>query len=371
MLPLAARTATPYLSLMRLLDQITGPALFALALCLAPGIALGQGYANLAPERADGYARVSRDTPIIFPQDHAAHPRFRNEWWYVTANLTGDDGADYGAQWTLFRTALRPGEDPGDWSSTQLWFAHAALTGANFHAHAEKFARGGVGAAGVRAADGLDAWIDDWSLTGPTPAQLTMRAGGAEFAYSLELATSRPFVRQGDNGFSLKTPTGQASHYYAQPFFEVTGHIEHEGRRIAVTGRAWMDREWSSQILTEAQEGWDWFAFHLDEATKLMIGRMRNTDGTSFVLGNWATQDGRSQEIPGDEVTLEPTRWTAIDDREVPTSWRLSIPSRGVAVETEPLNPRAWMGTAFAYWEGPIRFTGSHKGVGYLEMTGY
>jgi predicted secreted hydrolase len=29
------------------------------------------------------------------------------------------------------------------------------------------------------------------------------------------------------------------------------------------------------------------------------------------------------------------------------------------------------MATRFAYWEGPIRFTGSHVGEGYLEMTGY
>jgi predicted secreted hydrolase len=29
------------------------------------------------------------------------------------------------------------------------------------------------------------------------------------------------------------------------------------------------------------------------------------------------------------------------------------------------------MGTSFAYWEGPIAFSGSHSGVGYLELTGY
>jgi predicted secreted hydrolase len=29
------------------------------------------------------------------------------------------------------------------------------------------------------------------------------------------------------------------------------------------------------------------------------------------------------------------------------------------------------MDTSFAYWEGPIRFHGSHEGRGYLEMTGY
>ncbi|RWX20817.1 lipocalin family protein, partial [Rhizobium leguminosarum] len=30
-----------------------------------------------------------------------------------------------------------------------------------------------------------------------------------------------------------------------------------------------------------------------------------------------------------------------------------------------------WMATSTPYWEGPINFTGSTSGVGYLEMTGY
>ncbi|MBN9582606.1 MAG: hypothetical protein J0G37_14030, partial [Afipia sp.] len=30
-----------------------------------------------------------------------------------------------------------------------------------------------------------------------------------------------------------------------------------------------------------------------------------------------------------------------------------------------------WMGTRVAYWEGPVAISGSHGGVGYLEMTGY
>ena len=42
-----------------------------------------------------------------------------------------------------------------------------------------------------------------------------------------------------------------------------------------------------------------------------------------------------------------------------------------MAVDIEPLNAQSWMGTAFAYWEGPIRVAGSHAGRGYLEMTGY
>jgi len=29
------------------------------------------------------------------------------------------------------------------------------------------------------------------------------------------------------------------------------------------------------------------------------------------------------------------------------------------------------MDTTVSYWEGPIRFPGTHDGIGYLEMTGY
>ena len=55
----------------------------------------------------------------------------------------------------------------------------------------------------------------------------------------------------------------------------------------------------------------------------------------------------------------------------MPTSWRIVIASRGMEIVTAPLNPQSWMATRFPYWEGPISFSGSHTGVGYLEMTGY
>ena len=60
-----------------------------------------------------------------------------------------------------------------------------------------------------------------------------------------------------------------------------------------------------------------------------------------------------------------------IEGRKVPTGWRVTIPAHGFAIETVPLNARSWMGTSFAYWEGPISFRGSHAGLGYLELTGY
>ena len=43
--------------------------------------------------------------------------------------------------------------------------------------------------------------------------------------------------------------------------------------------------------------------------------------------------------------------------------------NKGVTLKA--LNKNAYVDTVIPYWEGPVSFTGSHKGFGYLEMTGY
>ena len=60
-----------------------------------------------------------------------------------------------------------------------------------------------------------------------------------------------------------------------------------------------------------------------------------------------------------------------MNGKTIPVAWRVRIPGKGLDITTRPLNEQAWMATSTPYWEGPISFEGSSKGVGYLEMTGY
>ena len=132
-----------------------------------------------------------------------------------------------------------------------------------------------------------------------------------------------------------------------------------------------MDREWSSQPLASDQTGWDWFSLHLESGEKLMLFRLRQADGQHYVSGNWIGADGKSTQIASADILMTPASSTEIEGRKLPTQWSIGIASRGLQIDTTPLNARSWMGTSFPYWEGPIRFRGSHSGVGYLEMTGY
>ena len=347
----------------------------ALLLGLGAKPALAQGFAGLG-SAAGGFAEVVPGRPLRFPADHGAHPDFRIEWWYLTANLADASGNAFGAQWTLFRQAMTPGPQQDGWANQQIWMGHAAVTSADVHRFAETFARGGIGQAGVSAAP-FRAFIDAWEMRGGEPmsemllSPLKVSATGKDFSYVLDLSATRPLVPQGIDGYSKKSERGQASYYFSQPYYTATGTLTIDGKPVTVEGQAWMDREWSSQPLASDQTGWDWFSLHLDQGEKVMLFRLRQADSTAYLAGNWIGIDGRSSPIPAASITMTPTATTAIAGRTLPTSWRLAIPERGLAIETAPLNAASWMATSFSYWEGPIIVRGSQQGLGYLEMTGY
>lgn len=343
-------------------------------LLLTTGQALSQGFAGLGTD-AEGFAVPAPDPQFAFPADHGPHPAYRIEWWYLTATLTGADGRDYGIQWTLFRSALQPEEAEG-WDAAQLWMGHAGLTTEDAHFYAERLGRGGVGQAGVTP-DPFEAWIDDWAMisTAPTGADalsaLELTARGADFSYDLDLRATGPLVFHGDEGYSVKSADGQASYYYSQPFYEVSGRLTLPDGPTEVTGSAWLDREWSSQPLSADQNGWDWFSLQFADGARLMGFGLRSATRPTYTSVTWIGPDGSATAYPDGALRLTPLRTESVSGRDVPVEWRVELAARDIDVETVALNPQSWMGTSFPYWEGPIRFSGSHEGRGYLEMTGY
>lgn len=338
----------------------------AFAICGGP--AMPQGFSGLGQD-AEGFAAATPGTEITFPEDHGPHEEFRIEWWYVTANLVGEDGRDYGAQWTLFRTALAPGGEAG-WQSPVVWLGHAALTTPRAHYAAERYGRGGVGQAGVSGAP-FEAFIDEWQMAGPSLSDINIFAQGPDFSYDLQAVADRGFVLQGDAGYSVKSPSGEASHYYSQPYYQVSGTIRTPQGAQRVTGQAWLDREWFSSILADGQPGWDWTALHLESGDKVMAFQVRGADGGAFNGATWIAANGAATPYDGDALRLTPLTRTEVAGREIPTRWRVELAARGLDVEIAAVNPGAWMDLTVPYWEGPVRVTGSHQGVGYLEMTGY
>ncbi|MAD75105.1 MAG: iron ABC transporter permease [Rheinheimera sp.] len=344
--------------------------LLLLVACSEPSLP-EQGFAGLGSD-ATGFAQVEPGIEIRYPDALNQHPEYRIEWWYITANLQSETGELLGIQWTLFRMADSPAPQQEGWANQQRWLGHVGLTRANQHLFAQSYARGGVGQAGVVISP-FSAWIDNWSVSAvdADATDFTLTASTREFNYTLTLSRVGPEVLHGEQGFSVKSAGGQASYYLSLPFLAVSGSIQIGDEHVSVKGDAWLDREWSSQPLSADQQGWDWFSLHLDQGDKLMLFRLRHAHADDYYAGTYIRADGTTESLKPQQIQMRPIRHHSVANRELPVAWQLTVEDFGIDLRTQALNPNAWMATDIAYWEGPIQFTGSHSGKGYLEMTGY
>ncbi|MEX2474745.1 lipocalin-like domain-containing protein [Marinobacter sp.] len=331
------------------------------------------GFAGLGGEQGD-FAQPEPGDRLSFPDDLGPHPRHRIEWWYLTANLTTTEGEPIGLQWTQFRQALKArvpdGAVPqsGGWPLEAGWMAHAAVSFQGDHWFAEKLARGGIGQAGAISAP-LDVWLDDWRLH-QDDDHWRLRANGDDWAYDLTLVNQGEPIAHGNQGFSAKSGSGEGSMYFSLVDIAILGSLTIGETTYQVSGQGWFDREWSSQFLKAGQQGWDWFSLHLDSGDKLMVFRLRQSDG-DYLSGTWINPERNPVALEPEqlEVTADHQRETARG--EVPVRWRIRVPSRGVDLTVEAPEGEYWNLGRFPYWESPVSVTGSHRGEGYMELTGY
>lgn len=344
--------------------------------------------AALAALHAAAQGVVRPGVPITLPRDFGAHPGFRIEWWYVTGSLDLPDAPDpFGFQITFFRTRTDvPADNPSAFAARQLLFAHAALTDpvARRLRHDQRIAREGFGIAQASESD-TDLKLRDWTLQREKTANshdylAHVDATAQGFALDLRLASTQPVLLQGDAGHSRKGPDpAQASYYLSEPQLAVSGTLVLDGRKLAVTGRAWLDHEWSEALLHPDAVGWDWTGMNLDEGGALTAFRLRRKDGSAlWAGGSLRSADGKVRNFGPDEVVFMPGRiWTSpATQTRYPVEWTITTPVGRYTVrarlDAQELDSRA--STGAIYWEGLSDLfddSGRRIGRGYLELTGY
>ncbi len=329
-----------------------------------------------------GFARASQPRAFRFPYDHGAHPKYRNEWWYVTGNLTDDADRRYGFQLTLFRIGLAPGaqqQRPSAWATNQIWMAHLALTdvaGDRFHAR-ERFARGGAMQLAGAARDPVRIWLEDWRLEQRDSGGWRLHAEVDDFGLELELDPQKRPVLQGDDGLSQKSADpGNASYYYSFTRMAAEGSLRVGGEQRSVAGRAWLDREWSTSALGAEQAGWDWFALQLDDGTDVMLYHLRRTDGAAsrFSAGVVVEPDGTIRHLEADAFDISVLeRWQSPDGPRYPARWRVRVPGVEGPLTVTPVHADQELDVSVQYWEGAVDVSrsGERVGVGYVELAGY
>ena len=329
---------------------------------------------------ADGGA-VRRGRILAFPRDHGAHLNARTEWWYATGWLGTEAAPTAGFQVTFFRSRTGLAQDNRSrFAARHLLFAHAAWTtlsgGAATHRHDQRIARwsGSTPAAlGQAALDDADVRLGSWSLRRDGTAWRA-QVPARDFKLDLRLLPTQPLLLQGDAGFSRKGPKEtEASHYYSEPQLQVMGTAAGE------RGRAWLDHEWSDQILHPDAVGWDWIGMNLFDGGALTAFVLRRRDGsTLWAGGSFRPAGGAAQSFGPEAVRFSAgRRWQSpATAARYPVQWQVDTPAGAFSVralaDAQELDSRASTGTV--YWEGLSELLddqGRRVGLGYLEMTGY
>ncbi len=330
-----------------------------------------------------GLTRAAMALParaLEFPADHGAHPGFRTEWWYVTGQAQSGD-RDFGFQVTFFRTRVEGTEAmTSKFAARQLVFAHAALTDVrgNMLWHDQRIAREGFGVALAGQGD-TRVRVNDWSLERRGDGYAATIPAG-DFTLELQFAPTQPILLQGHQGLSRKGPDEkQASYYYSQPQLAVRGAVTLRGRSFDVAGKAWLDHEWSEEIMPPDAVGWDWIGMNLDDGSALTAFRLRRKDGTPvWDGGSFRSPKGGLYSFSRGEAVFSPQRrWTSPVSRATyPVEWIVRTPADfytvKAVVDNQELDSRASTGSI--YWEGLsdlYESNGRKVGRGYLEMTGY
>ncbi len=351
-----------------------------------PRLSLGQA---LGGDLA-GFARADRPRKFRFPDDHGPHPNYRTEWWYYTGNLKSTEGLHFGFQLTFFRTALNAPPDRAGrtsaWGTQDVYMAHFALSDVAAHRFYafQRLSRAAFGLAGASAAP-FRVWLEDWSVTGETavgqPVSMQLSAEEQDVALDLRLVSDKPIVLHGRNGLSQKgTAAGQASYYYSLTRLRSAGVIRLGDEEFQVQGLSWMDREWSTSVLGDALQGWDWFALQLTDGQELMVYQVRQQSGDIHPLssGTLVAPDGTPRTLTAADFQIEvlQTWQSPADGTAYPAKWRVRIPGEAIDLTITPYMADQEMHTLIRYWEGAVRASGTVQGrplegAGYVELTGY
>lgn len=327
--------------------------------------------------------------PVILPRDLAAHSNVQTEWWYYTGHLNSPSGRKYGFELVFFkrRTDLdRFGPVPLRLIGNPYYFAHFAISDINegkFRYSHKKSCNGPLDEKAEAAEDHYFLRLGNWAIFQAGDAHALRAEMEDGTSLDITMTPQKPVVLNGDAGVSFKDE-GQASRYFSYTRMEIAGSIFVDGRREAVNGSGWMDREFGTWQPTENQKGWDWFSIQLNNNTELMCYQLRNSLGevSTYSSGTFVDEYGKATPLKCSQFKIEPIGiWRSeLTGAEYPSNWLIKVPDLDLNLRITPLIENQELDTRgttmIVYWEGTCEVTGVASGNpvagrAYVELVGY
>lgn len=318
-------------------------------------------------EQAEPAARSAATMPAVrLPADDASHAML-TEWWYYSGHLHTESGERYSFHLATF---LRQG------TMTHTVFQGSLLDHQAARLYTEQARTAGNPSDGRR--DGFGFSYGNWQMRGEG-ARHAAKMAGKDFTLDLQLDDNLPPVLHQAPGTPvsglLDFGAAGLSYYTSRPRMTAQGMLTIGGTAKRVEGDVWFDHQWGD--FEAAQLRWNWFALQLSDGADIMLFELFDRQGAAVLRMGTHARHGVVTALGASDFEARPNgTWKSPASGIVyPVDWTISLPSRSVRLKVEPVlrasEIDARTTTLNVYWEGAIKSSGSHNGVGFMELSGY
>ncbi len=322
-------------------------------------------YVGVVAQDWKNYPYHPEGSVISFPQDEGRHTGEPEEWWYTTAHLKGmATGNDYSIMLTYF---YHPGlgfdgfrifnianETAGDFFPDTQPCNYSVMATDHLSIEANKIL-------------GTESWVTITdTIEGFLPFQYHLEASSLFGAIDLNYNTVKRPLILGETGY-FDQGVGSYTYYYEQTGINVTGTIAMGGEEEAVTGTAWIDRqygnfnpnsgeayEWFSVQLSNGMDMsfWDIFTedYHLPDTITYHMLNVYKDENTSYSTADFELQRLKYSFLPG-----APNCYA--------NQWRLTSSQDEVDLTITVINPESEVTFPFSFLEGSTSIAGTVNGV--------
>jgi len=190
--------------------------------------------------------------------------------------------------------------------------------------------------------------------------------------FDLVLESKKKPLLEGGKGFVELN--SKSTYYYSLTNMETKGHIIVDGKTIEVEGKSWMDHQWADAPYSN--DKWTWFSIQLDNETEIVCFEYDDYEKKDYLAGI-IDKNGKTSHTTKVEIIPSGNPWESKKTgAKYELSWKISIPSRDIVLETKPiLKDQEMIFGSINYWEGGIAVEGTINnknvtGKGFMELVG-
>jgi len=308
------------------------------------------------------------DKKISFPKDDLPHSSIV-EWWYFNGNLKTEDKKDVSFMSCLFKVDPKKVDLPfmEKINMDSLYFGHSLISDIShgtFKAHTQIY--------------------KDVKNESEKLQTLSLSAGDMEIrekdADTFSLRSLNIDLRFQSKKLPLLVGGGwvkldsKDTYYYSRTNLYTEGTIIINGEAKKVSGKSWMDHQWSDQKHTD-EDHWNWFSIQLENNTEIVCFKYGNKK--EKFMASISYPDG--SQISTEKVIFKTndSLWTSPKTgAEYFLSWSIELPEFNMSFKTFPKqNDQEMIFLNINYWEGGIDVLAvidgkEVKGQGFTEIVG-